>query len=428
MNDVSSPKRSEPEKVGLHAWLPYYAGFSEAFVDDMVYNLGLSADQLILDPMSGSGTTNVVAQDRGHLSIAVELNPAMAIISRAKDPTFVGREDLMDIARELAGPSGAGLRFSFPDHATAWFSEVVLRDLTDLSRKIESLTQPPYIPLDDRLGTLLNGHRQDGGRAKDLLFAALLITARRVSRSEVTKNPTWFRPDPQANGMSVDVKGAFVETVKRMVNDLSATFGQSPDRDRRFLCLHGNAKSLPLPDNSIDAIITSPPYLTRIDYAVGTTPELVVLGHHSRTAFRDVRTQLMGSPCVTGGSYETVSSWGETCLDILNRVRGHPSKASAGYYLKTHVQYFRDAEAIVREALRVLRPQAHAAFVVQGSWYKNIHIPLGQIYQEMALNSGARTAEIVRRETVSRHMGLVNSRARMYKKGELQEHVVLFSK
>ena len=74
---VGHPKRGQAERRGLHAWLPYYAGFSEAFVHKALRELGIEGDQVVVDPMNGSGTTTVVTQQLGVLSIGVELNPTV---------------------------------------------------------------------------------------------------------------------------------------------------------------------------------------------------------------------------------------------------------------------------------------------------------------------------------------------------------------
>ena len=138
-----------------------------------------------------------------------------------------------------------------------------------------------------------------------------------------------------------------------------------------------------------------------------------------------MRRSIMGSTCVTGGSYEVQQCWGHTCIKTIDRVKRHTSKASSGYYLKMHVQYFRDAEAIMRECLRVLKPGSPAVFVVQDSWYKDVHVALDKIYVEMAKELGAASAETIHSESVPNHLGLVNTRARRYHKGALHEHVVL---
>ncbi len=66
----SSPKRGVTERLGLHAWHPYYAGFSEAFVAEVLSELSVTRGGVVLDPMAGSGTTVVVAQQSGHLGLA----------------------------------------------------------------------------------------------------------------------------------------------------------------------------------------------------------------------------------------------------------------------------------------------------------------------------------------------------------------------
>lgn len=428
-SEVTSPKRNTPERLGLHAWFPYYAGFSEGFVDDILTELGAKRSHLVLDPMNGSGTTTMVAQQRGHLSFGVELNPAMAIIARAKDPTFVGCDRAVKIAESItkraARRNNAG---AIDDHSAAWIPAEHLKNLRCIDDELGEYSEPPLLKIQRRLAAVVpRSQRQIGGRSTDFLRAALLLTARKVSSTEPSKNPTWLKPgNGNGNGdEEVNVFEEFPRTVRAMLADIEDVYEDRPS-SRRLSVVEADARDLPLPDKSVDAIVTSPPYLTRIDYAVGTAPELVLLGYESEESLRELRGAIMGSTCVTGGPYRMRHCWGKTCLETIDRVRRHPSKASSGYYLKMHVQYFRDAEAILRECLRVLKPGAPAIFVVQDSWYKDIHISLDQIYVEMASKLGASSAETIHSEAVRNHLGLVNTRARRYLKGDLHEHVVLF--
>jgi len=425
---VNSPKRSAPERRGVHAWHAYYAGYSEAFVADILKELKIGADGIVLDPMNGSGTTTLVAQQHGHLSIGVELNPAMAIIARAKDPAFLNTSSLGQVA-EVVASDAAHRHYADPvdEHTAAWIHPAAFVDLKRLEAALLEQTDIPVLSPDEALTKpLQDPEAVQGGRITDFLRAALLVTARTVSSAEGSKNPTWFKP---GNSQAVDVAvfEQFTNVAKRMASELANTFTKRPEK-RRLLVLEGDARRLPLKDNSVDAIVTSPPYLTRIDYAVSTAPELVLLGYESEKELRTLRQSIMGSTCVTGGSYDVSARWGKTCVDLVKRVRRHPSKASATYYFKMHVQYFRDAEAIVRECLRVLKPRASAVFVVQDSWYKDIHIKLDRIYVEMARELGATSAETIQSEAVRTHMGHVNTRAKQYGKGTPHEHIVRFRK
>lgn len=426
---VTSPKRSAPERRGMHAWHAYYAGYSAAFVADILDELKLRPEHVVLDPMNGSGTTTLVAQQRGHLSIGIELNPVMAIIARAKDPAFLDDPVLAQAADVVASQAEKRAYTGSSDEQTAaWIPRAAFEDLKRLDTALVECDEKPSLPLHSRLTEVISNTKTvSGGRTSDFLRAALLVTARNVSSAQDSKNPTWFKPGSGRELPDVPVFELFKGAAKRMVSELQQTFTMRPDA-RRLLIIDADARRLPIEDDSVDAIVTSPPYLTRIDYAVSTAPELVLLGYESAKQLRTLRRSIMGSTCVTGGTYELSERWGKTCLNLVKRVRRHPSKASATYYFKMHVQYFRDAEAIVAECLRVLRPGASAVFVVQDSWYKDIHIELDKIYVEMARMLGAASAETFQSEAVRNHMGHVNTRAKQYRKGTLREHVVIFRK
>lgn len=424
---VASPKRTISEHRGLHAWHPYYAGFSEAFVSDILSEIGVKRNHIVLDPMNGSGTTTVVAQQHGCLSIGVELNPAMAIIARSKDATFGGHPETVELAGEIVRRAARRRTIADSNEFTeGWIPKKTLSQLRRLDTEISNGDRQPLLPLDLDLARLLGRAEQPpGGRNEDFLRAALLVTARRASSAEGSKNPTWLKPGTGNSNANTNVFKEFLAIAAAMMEDIDETFKNKPPA-RQLMVLEADARSQPLPEKSVDAIVTSPPYLTRIDYAVGTAPELVLLGTESEEELREVRRTIMGSTCVTGGPYRMQRCWGKICLDIIDQVRRHDSKASSGYYLKTHIQYFRDAEAILRECLRVLKPGASAIFVVQDSWYKDIHIPLDKIYREMAMELGAAAAETINSEAVRNHLGMVNTRSRQYQKGLLHEHVVLF--
>ncbi|MBC6423004.1 MAG: hypothetical protein GDA43_18470 [Hormoscilla sp. SP5CHS1] len=65
---LASAKRSRKERMRVHAWHPYYAGYSEAFVSSAIayLNLNSALSPLLLDPWNGSGTTGLVASRWGN--------------------------------------------------------------------------------------------------------------------------------------------------------------------------------------------------------------------------------------------------------------------------------------------------------------------------------------------------------------------------
>ena len=64
-------------------WYPYYTGFTERFAASALerHLLGVPS---VVDPWSGSGTTNLVCARLGIPSVGIDLNPALTIIARAR--------------------------------------------------------------------------------------------------------------------------------------------------------------------------------------------------------------------------------------------------------------------------------------------------------------------------------------------------------
>ena len=90
--------------------------------------------------------------------------------------------------------------------------------------------------------------------------------------------------------------------------------------------------ALPIQNDTVDLILSSPPYCTRIDYAVATMPELAVLGYALQGSFQELRRQLIGTPTVPTSVPEPSLAWGSTCNTFLEQLVHHKSKASKSYY------------------------------------------------------------------------------------------------
>jgi hypothetical protein len=139
----------------------------------------------------------------------------------------------------------------------------------------------------------------------------------------------------------------------------------------------GDSRSLSLEASSVDAVVSSPPYCTRIDYGVATRPELAVLGAGEED-IKLLRNLMVGTPTMTGerGSPE---HWGDTAAAFLAGVAAHGSKASGGYYTKYFLQYYAGMWSSLGELRRVMRNGAPAILVVQDNYYKDLHNDAPQI-------------------------------------------------
>lgn len=413
LDSIRSPKRGKNERSGIHNWHPYYAGFSEGFVRDVIEGLAIRDNVVILDPWNGSGTTTFVAQRLGYRSIGVEINPVMVIYSRAKELDI---PDKMPVTR---------LR-SIIDEIWSQQSKYPSASLTDLFESILLIRgQSSYFELPSAERTRAVGDW-------DSVTALLVAAAFRVLRSTATfargTNPMWLREAGHGNSTSasVNVWNMFRLYANSMVDqllELRLPISNVPCANT----LLGNAKALPMESESVDLVITSPPYCTRIDYVVPTRPELYLIGL-TETDMNLLRRSTMGAPLIVDKQLEMCAKWGGTCSQLLESVGSHPSKAAKSYYQRTLIQYFRDAYESLAEIVRVLTKGGSAAVVVQSSYFKDMPIPLGDIFAEMARSLGVR-GSIERREVVRQHMAHLNSRSRKYVGNKVYyEDVVLVRK
>lgn len=106
-------------------------------------------------------------------------------------------------------------------------------------------------------------------------------------------------------------------------------------------------------------------------------------------------------------------------MDVLSSVTSHTSRASGSYYLKNKIRYFSDAYESLMEIFRVLKVGCSGYFVIQNSYYKEIEIPLYDIYCEMALSIGFSEAKCVREDQVKAIFGQINTKSKNYIKDKV---------
>jgi len=183
--------------------------------------------------------------------------------------------------------------------------------------------------------------------------------------------------------------------------------------------------SLPIVDSEVDVVVASPPYCTRIDYAVATRVELALLGVGTNGQMRSLRDAMTGTSTIRPNVPDQKPQWGSTCHKLLKAVVRHDSKASRSYYVKTLLQYFHDIYESLIEIDRCLRDNGHCILVVQDSYYKDIEIRLPKIFQEMGASLGWRIG--ARSDfPVSRNMLGVNTRSQQYRSANAATETVLW--
>jgi hypothetical protein len=360
-----------------------------------------------------------VASRAGIPSISLDINPVMATFAAAKSRLVLDHDEEIDqFFEDLVHFNEPAERAHVDESLTNIFDE-------DTARLIRAVVDA--IPTSGHLGdieelidpTVVSSVRdvtQIIHPVYAFYMATIFVTLRELSGTITSKNPTWLR----ASETKITVRrelllGELRRHAANMLADLRAFFG----RKGKFVSnysLAGDARVLPIKDGAVDRVITSPPYLTRIDYAMSTIPELSLFGSEDLLTF--VRHRTMGAPVITKNGKYQKDEWGSICNSVLDGIKSHETKAASSYYWKNIVQYFIDMDAALEEIIRVMKPGGSGLIVVQSSYFKDLEIPLGEIYKEMASIKGLKS-EIAYREEVRNHMAHVNTKSTLYKAGKV---------
>lgn len=370
-------------KDAIQKWYPYYAGYSTEFAVAVLRAAKLPVNATILDPWNGSGTTTLAAAKLGLAGRGFDLNPVAVMVARAR---LVNAEDAKGVRGFIRNIGKRQLRQyqpSRPDPLNDWLPSRTVAEFRWLQREVTNNFATP------------SGHALldvADGRFSPLasfLLLGLVRAAKSLVAARATSNPTIFRR--RATKPKSHLKGSLFErwllTATQMGDELPLT---SSTPKEQWVSL-GDARHMNLPPGSVDFVLTSPPYCTRLDYADATRFELAATQLMTEDPFAKLRRELMGAPIVRERSRPAVpDSWPESVKRTLASVRGHNSKASDSYYYKTYHQYFSDALRALASIRSCLKAEGTAALVLQDSYYKEIHIDLPNLYVDMGSQCGLR--------------------------------------
>ncbi|MEA2682261.1 MAG: hypothetical protein QOK05_589 [Chloroflexota bacterium] len=388
---LRSPKLQPAARQAISPGAKYYAGYDAGFVTDLLPILGVTKGSLLLDPWNGAGTTTTVAHGAGVPAIGFDINPVLVIVGKAKLLSFGVAESLRAIldgvlerARNSSLPPAEG------EPLCQWFTKGTAAYL----RALESGLQQNLVLANAHVDLTSSEGLDRVSALAASFYVALFETVRSFLREYGTSNPTWVkRPGNIKERISLSrdrIDSRFRVSEQRLHKHLLTIKGEPHDRPQALegsRIAVGSSMALPLPAGSIDACISSPPYCTRIDYAVLTRPELAVLGvddSHMRT----LREATIGTTTMASAVPEPRDDWGLTTAEFLERVSSHHSKASATYYRRYFLQYFDMMHQSMQELRRCLRDDGKAALVVQDSYYKDVRLDLAKVLREMGAGLG----------------------------------------
>ena len=381
---------------------------------------------VVLDPFCGTGTTLVECKKLGVASIGIEANPVPCFASRVKVDWSVDPEELLHHAERVAEGAAEILEadgFDEPDELPLFTRSKPRRSLRKLSHETEKLLLANSIgplPLHRTLVLLevLQMMRDERfARYERLALAKALV----FGISNLT-----FGPEVGVGRPKDDVAATLIwmRAMRAMVEDLRVV--RKLKSTDAIVHLADSREALRvLQPNSVDAVITSPPYPNEKDYTRTTRLESVLLGFITKKQdLRALKQDLVRSN--TRGVYKSdrddqlVADHDEIqqIAKSIEKRRIALGKTSGfeRLYARVTKLYFGGMKRHLADLRAVLRPGARLAYVVgdQAS-YLRVMIRTGQLLAGIADSLGYEVTGI----------DLFRTRLATATKEQLREEVVL---
>lgn len=409
---LPSTKMHPSDRVGVHSWFRDYSAFSESFAVAAIETLAKTKKEVVFDPFLGTGTSLVASSKLGLSFLGVELSPFSALLSRTK----VSRNaDSNLVARLLkAKPS---VKTDVPEELLNYYTNEDLSYTLAVISKIEKLFDKSGKQL---LRALIEKKSKEHDSAR-LALCIVLLAARSVSKTSKGSNPVWFKVGNNGNKSSNDsLSDLTVNSIDRFIEDLN----KAQHKASQVKVKWADSRDSKLSDKCFDLLLTSPPYLNRLDYVVNQLPEVILLSMLYDQNLDQLKRDMIGTTKIVEKG-EPDSAWGKTCLETLSLIKNHSSKASSTYYIWNYYKYFKDMYACIKEWKRLAKRNAKGLLVVQNSHYKDIDIPVTNIFNEMGSNIGIEINE-VKELPVKSHMGLLSPQQREYSPNKVLKEYIMY--
>ena len=385
-----------PEDQPVHDWYRFVLSFPPHLVRDYLGRFGVHPAETVLDPFCGTGTTLVECKKLGSRSVGIESNPMAHLASSVKvdwsaDPTGLldYAEQVVASARKTLEQQGISEWTGLPLFTTAGRAKPPLAALRPEQLQLLLKDSISPLPLHKTLLLLAAIDRQGDRRMQQ--YGRLALASALVQRIGNLK----FGPEVGVGKVKDDapVFDAWLDRVRSMASDMSLV-GDRAEVPARVIKADSRQLDRILEPQSVDAVITSPPYPNEKDYTRTTRLESVILGLiRDKQDLRSLKQGLVRSN--TRGVYKSDTDDREVADNTairniaaaIERRRVALGKTSGFERLYPRVTqlYFGGMARHLASLRPVLRPGARLAYVVgdQAS-YLRVMIRTGRLLAELA--------------------------------------------
>ena len=373
--------------LGRHGWLRLTPAYSVRLVEEILAELDYTP-RCVMEPFSGTGTTELVCANKGISSFALEINPFLVWLGNAKLGIYHRDkvEEFLSIANTLMQHIEEYVPTDFPPIYSIyrWWNPPQAEFLAKLKSAIKTVE-------DDAVVQLLT-----------VSFCRIVIELSNAAFNHVS---TSFK-DGNEGFFSIDIaKEAFIS-----VCEMVAKGALLQPRATSKVLLH-DSRSIPAECyGAYDTVITSPPYPNRISYIRELRPYMYWLDYlETSDQASDLDWQAIGGTWGRAtsllGTWKSDHSLPQYVYDIAEKISNADNK-SAGLMANYVLKYFEDMQKHLSSVYAGLAAKGRVFYIIGNSNFYNITVPAEKIYVDMMTTIGFVDVEyhIVRKRNCNKQL------------------------
>lgn len=300
---------------------------------------------IILDPFSGSGTTNVEAFRLKRNSVGIDVDPFSRFISRVKvtpldeDDFGHSQENLLSALQDYHPDKVSESDLPLFPYRDNWFNREITLELAYIRRIIESL--------------------DIGGSVKDFYKVCFSSIIRSVSNADNNCTRTVIRKSLKKQVIPSDALKKFAEAVLVNIPKMIEFSQTGQHRANVDLPENMDARNIKFDENTFKLALTSPPYANAVDYPRTHQLELYWLGLANGT-LTPLKKKFVGTESVSAEHYRVLHKIGvDEADDVMEQIfEKDPRRAYIAF------KYLEDMQKNLAEVHRVLCQRGRYIIVV----------------------------------------------------------------
>ncbi len=404
------------KNVFVHRWYPFVEGYSKEFIEDILGELSFTP-VCALEPFCGSGTTPVELQNHKVKCYSFEVSPFMHLLSKVKLNRKYNVETFEHYVKVLTKKLSLTSRNIRQIEPLPFGDTIVKREK---SKKWNFHDTAMDGILDIRYAIRMTVDDNDYKNLFTIALASIIVQASNLFRNGKCLS---YKKGWETRVFSRrDIHNFFLDKVNSIfAEDIRIISKETSDVHNYKICYLGDVRKniQQVPDEEVDLIITSPPYLNSRDYTDIYMLELKVLQLvNSHEELRTLRKNTLRSHVQV--SYEEICPIeNERLKRSLEEMKNKECKAWNPDIINMICGYFEDMRFLFTEFSKKMRKGGVIYFNVANSAYYGVEVPVDYIIADIAESCGFTVREI------RKARDLKTSPQQSDKVGKLRESVIV---